>query len=142
MKIICYKDYQRMTLEQQTQYASEVMSAAKFVSNKCVNIGFNTYNNHNENTECPRWDWGSYFYYLLPEPPQKVWRPYKKSQIEWLGEAVINKISGDGYIIIGVYPSMSIVDVAGHESRSLNEMFDDFTWADGSPFGKLVEEEK
>ena len=140
MKNYCIEELIAMSSQNFTYYASEVMANVKYDdAGKCVNVEiFNKNDNIWVAHKNPMWNWGIIYYRIKPE---QKYVPYKKVQYEWLGKAVINKSSGDGYIIIGVFVQNNKLRV-NDVYYSIEEFFSYYTWADGSPFGKLVEEEE
>lgn len=106
-------------------------------------------NNEWEITHEPSWDWSSCEYRIKPEPPRPKHIPYKT--IEELDEALtihshvaVSKISGVRYAIVSweksSFDDQPILTMFLGRSMTTKEFLDDFTWLDGTPCGKEVED--
>lgn len=125
-----------MSSQEFTQYASEVMSNAKYnKAGKCINVEWfckNAYDSWDTAGE-PIWDWSAYYYRITPEPQYK---PYEVAKVEWIGK-IVKPINYDiYYAITGVDLKSKSAIHLGEELFSLVFMFDNYTWLDGSPFGE------
>ena len=98
--------------------------------------------------ENPDWDWHNWEYRVKPEPnyrpfknAEECWQEMQKQQpFGWL------KDKEDGHYamvtVVGSGRDMKCIAISGNDCWPFNETMRDYTFADGSPFGILTEEEE
>ena len=98
--------------------------------------------------ENPDWDWHNWEYRVKPEPnyrpfknAEECWQEMQKHQpFGWL------KDKEDGHYamvtVVGSGRDMKCIAISGNDCWPFNETMRDYTFADGSPFGILTEEEE
>lgn len=94
-----------------------------------------------EITEYPCWNFDYWDYRVKPEPH---YRPFENAEevmeaIKEKGDWVRWKINGDWSLRILGYSSKR-VDFTNYDNLEMSVAFEEYTFADGTPFGKLVEE--
>jgi hypothetical protein len=126
--------------ETATQKAQIMTDADK----KGAKVFIQRYNDKwHELTDSPSWNWSRYRYaVLLPEDMKPTYRPYTKVNPEWkskwikrIGMSTKDEVITDEYQITGI--SIRTDNVYAIGWRTLPELFNDFTWSDGTPFGEV-----
>ncbi|MCQ2058694.1 MAG: hypothetical protein MJY71_02555 [Bacteroidaceae bacterium] len=122
------------------QYMIDVMQAYK----EGKEIEFRNCRGKWTSVGTPAWDWGDHEYRIKPEPPNPQYRPFES--VEEVMEAIkehgnwLRSIK-EGY---GVYNQIYSFDNSGIVTYACDASYDwalkIFVWADGTPFGKLIEE--
>lgn len=101
-----------------------------------------------ETTWLPTWDFSLYDYRAKPESPKPKYVPYET--LDELQDAVITHhnaaisiTSGVRYSIVSwesSYDNRPIVTMFLGRHMTMQEFLEDFTWLDGTPCGKEVED--
>lgn len=90
----------------------------------------------------PIWDWGICNYRVKPEPPKPKYRPFKNTNelmdaVKEHGDIVIAKCS----VVYRKITTFSPYDVNfGTGAMEYKDAYAAYIFADGAPFGKLIEE--
>ena len=92
----------------------------------------------------PIWDWCKYYYRIKPEQPKPKYRPFESAEevMEAIKEHGVWVRTKDGTYtaIINVLEDRLFLGES-ISSRSYNYMLkENYTFADGTPFGKLIKE--
>lgn len=83
-----------------------------------------------------QFDFNNNNYRIKPEPKYK---PYDKPQIEWLGKVVKEKNKEYYAMITQIDYTDNLCSVLhGAHWSSIEGLFENYTWADGSPIGEVV----
>ena len=91
-------------------------------------------------TANPMWDWSNNDYRIKPEPPEPKYVPYdsvtevdKDKWIKNKGNGILSRIMG-----IDANEALCVRLIGGW--RTLKDLFEYYTYEDGTPCGKKVEE--
>jgi hypothetical protein len=85
-------------------------------------------------TDEPMWNWLEFNYRIKPE-----YRPYNKVSGDWLGRFIRTKYYAKSATqIAGIYMTNTLL-ISGVGVCNLGFLYENFTWADGSPCGEVVE---
>lgn len=89
----------------------------------------------------PSWNWGTCAYRVKPEPPKPIYRPFESAEevMEAIKEHGDWVIDTDGLYLKVISIADSCIGIASG-TWELIEAFNDFIFADGTLFGKLIKE--
>ena len=91
----------------------------------------------------PHWDWHNWEYRIKPEPN---YRPFKNAEECW--QEMQNhrpfgwiKDNNDGHYSMVAMVDDAVIRISGNKDWFIDEIMNNYTFADGEPFGINIEEE-
>ena len=122
--------------------AAKVMEA--YANGKKIQCNYNCQDNEGwVDTDNPSFNWDKYVYRIKPEPK---YRPFKSQEECW--QEMLNhqpfgwiKDKEDGHYSMVAMVDDAVIRISGNKDWFIDEIMNNYTFADGEPFGINIEEE-
>ena len=91
----------------------------------------------------PDWDWHNWEYRIKPEPNYRPFRDVEECWQEMLNHRPFGWIKDkeDGHYSMVAMVDDAVIRISGNKDWFIDEIMNNYTFADGEPFGINIEEE-